>query len=83
MDLPRGAIGPRESVPVFLRKPIATCDVAGGGGGERVQTPCSAPSTHDVLNKDILIYISEKKSIIKDNADDRSLSIRSRHNTMY
>ena len=45
MDLPREAIGPRGpiasrgvSVPELIRKPIATCDFPGGGGG--VGTAC-------------------------------------------
>ena len=30
MNLPREAIGPKGSVPVFLRKPIVTCDLPEG-----------------------------------------------------
>ena len=58
MNLPQEAIGPKESVPVFLRKPIATCDFDRGGGGP---DPLFHPgSTNGVLDKDILIYMSEK-----------------------
>ena len=38
------------SVPVFLRKPIATCDFPGRG----VSTPCPlSGSAHEILSREI------------------------------
>ena len=43
LDL-RGPITSRgRSVPIFLRKPIATCDFAGGGGGPDPLSPLDHP----------------------------------------